>query len=69
VEAGQKEAGVSGSGDGRIDGYGGDHRHAEHVGDVPLGQRPPLLVHEENPVEAHAAGGGQGGEADVARVS
>lgn len=67
MEAGEEETGVSGSGGGCIDRDGGDHRHAEDIGDVPLGQRPPILEHEDRPVEPPDAAGGQRGEADVAR--
>ncbi|MGH3370200.1 MAG: hypothetical protein ACRDPR_09370 [Nocardioidaceae bacterium] len=33
VEAAEEETGVGGSGDGCVDRDGGDHRHAEHVGE------------------------------------
>lgn len=67
VETGEEEASVGGSGDGCVERNGRHNGHAEHVGDIPLGQRPPVLEHEDRPVEPPATASGECGEADVAR--
>ena len=66
VEPGEQEAGVDGAGDGRVDRDRGDDRDAEHVGDVPVRERPPGLDHEDHAVEPSACAQ-EAAERDVAR--